>query len=220
MQLNQHTVTDLQKSGLITSRISTDIPWPSQDSPVTQKRGILPPAAGGEWCRVTNPVYSVINEITAGGEKDSHVESHLRDLLALKGDDLSVWWLSDMESSNSLIKMRHLLSDSSEGVVLASCVTRHRYLPLECMILFYITVTCLLGPMGMFSTDGSVFKLCLWFVFLSAPALIQGDWKRRLYDDLQSSLNKRNSPSLCFTEHFIELDGVLQLRTNKTLMFV
>ncbi len=61
-----------------------------------------------------------------------------------------------MESSNSLIKMRHLLSDSTERVVLASCVTRHRYLPLECMILFYITVTCLLGPMGMFSTDGSV----------------------------------------------------------------
>jgi len=31
-------------------------------------------------CRVTNPAYRVINEITAGGEKDSHVESHLRDL--------------------------------------------------------------------------------------------------------------------------------------------
>lgn len=96
MQLNQHTVTGLQKSGLITSRISTDIPWPSQDSPVTQKRGILPPSAGGEWCRVTNPVYSVINEITAGGEKDSHVESHLRNLwlwkeMICQSDDCLTW---------------------------------------------------------------------------------------------------------------------------------
>lgn len=186
MQLNQHTVTDLQKSGLITSRIYTDIPWPSQDSPVTQKRGILPPAAGGEWCRVTNPVYSVINERTAGGEKDSHVESHLRDLwlwkeMICQSDDCLTW------KANSLIKMRHLLSDSSERVLLASCVTRHRYLQLECMILLYITVTCLLGPMGMLP---------------SSKATGKGD----VYADLQSSLRQKqvklSKPVLCRAFHW------------------
>lgn len=57
VQLNQHMVTDLQKSGLITSRISTDIPWPSQDSPITQKRGILLSVASAEWCEVRTTVW-------------------------------------------------------------------------------------------------------------------------------------------------------------------
>lgn len=45
VQLNQQIVTDLQKSGLTTFGISTDIPRTPQDSPITQKREIYLPTA-------------------------------------------------------------------------------------------------------------------------------------------------------------------------------
>lgn len=63
----------------------------------------------------------VINEVMAGGGKDSHVEE--RRSLALKGDNSPIRRLSDIESSYSLFKMRQNLSDRSERVLRASCVT-------------------------------------------------------------------------------------------------
>lgn len=66
-------------------------------------------------------VSRVINEVMAGGGKDSHVEE--RRSLALKGDNSPIRRLSDIESSYSLFKMRQNLSDRSERVLRASCVT-------------------------------------------------------------------------------------------------